>query len=168
MRRLIWTLTPLTWLLSIGIVILIFLVSHISNIRLFPPHSPLLADSAVAVYSVVAVDSAVAVDSVVAVDSNAPDFSVSHILRRQDYSCGPGKPCSNGACCGKDGFCGYGTVYCGPGCTSNCNAVAECGKDANPPGKTCPLNTCCSEFGFCGSTKVRNAEFGDHSIPTLE
>lgn len=76
------------------------------------------------------------------------------LARRQDYSCGAGRPCSNGACCGAGGFCGYGSTYCGAGCVSNCNAVAECGQYASPAGKTCPLNTCCSEFGFCGTTKV--------------
>jgi chitinase len=75
--------------------------------------------------------------------------SVSELRRRQDdYSCGPGRPCKNHACCGASGFCGYGQTYCGPGCTSNCDAHAECGKDAVVPGAKCPLNTCCSEFGF--------------------
>lgn len=46
--------------------------------------------------------------------------------------------------------CGYGPTYCGDGCQSNCDAVAECGQYASPAGKTCPLNVCCSEFGFCG------------------
>ncbi|EED18783.1 bacteriodes thetaiotaomicron symbiotic chitinase, putative [Talaromyces stipitatus ATCC 10500] len=68
------------------------------------------------------------------------------------YTCGPGSPCSNGACCGSSGWCGYGSTYCGDGCQSNCNATAECGKDASPAGKTCPLNVCCSQFGFCGTT----------------
>jgi hypothetical protein len=70
------------------------------------------------------------------------------LQRRDDYTCGPGRPCRNGACCGKSGFCGYGNTYCGPGCTSHCDAHAECGKDALVPGTECPLNTCCSEFGF--------------------
>ncbi|RSL40913.1 hypothetical protein CEP54_015977 [Fusarium duplospermum] len=69
-----------------------------------------------------------------------------------DYTCGPGRPCQNGACCGQSGWCGYEPKYCGKGCLSNCNAKAECGKYANLPGKTCPLNVCCSEFGFCGTT----------------
>lgn len=30
------------------------------------------------------------------------------LVRRDDYSCGPGNPCSNGACCGVSGYCGYG------------------------------------------------------------
>ena len=80
--------------------------------------------------------------------------NVSELSRRDDYSCGPGNPCSNGACCGVSGYCGYGSTYCGTGCTSNCNAVAECGIDASPAGKTCPLNTCCSQCGFCGTTEV--------------
>ena len=37
--------------------------------------------------------------------------------------------------------------YCGDGCSSNCNATAECGEYAKEPGKTCPLNVYCSQFG---------------------
>lgn len=70
-----------------------------------------------------------------------------------DYTCGPGKDCSNGACCGVDGWCGYGPKYCGDGCQSNCDAKAACGEYAEEPGTTCPLNVCCSEFGFCGTTE---------------
>ncbi|KAH8882031.1 hypothetical protein GQ53DRAFT_589853, partial [Thozetella sp. PMI_491] len=74
------------------------------------------------------------------------------------YSCDEAHPCSNGACCGKSGYCGYGTTYCGDGttpnsvCWSNCNATAECGINANPANTTCPLNVCCSQYGFCGTT----------------
>nr|QDJ94336.1 chitinase chiC3 [Cordyceps cicadae] len=52
------------------------------------------------------------------------------------------------------GNCGYGPIYCGKGCTSNCNAHAECGQFSDPPNTECPLKTCCSEFGFCGTTKA--------------
>lgn len=69
-----------------------------------------------------------------------------------DFSCGPTKPCSNKACCGKDGWCGFGDKYCGKGCQSHCDAKADCGVNAAKPGQTCPLNVCCSEFGFCGTT----------------
>lgn len=69
-----------------------------------------------------------------------------------DFSCGPGKECSNGACCGESGWCGYGPVYCGDGCQSNCDAKAACGQYAGVANQTCPLNVCCSEFGFCGTT----------------
>lgn len=69
-----------------------------------------------------------------------------------DYTCGPDKPCANKACCGADGWCGYGPNYCEEGCQSNCDAKAECGEFAETPGKTCPLNVCCSEYGFCGTT----------------
>ncbi|KAL9560669.1 hypothetical protein ACKAV7_015160 [Fusarium commune] len=69
-----------------------------------------------------------------------------------DFSCGPNKPCSNKACCGKDGWCGFGDKYCGKGCQSHCDAKADCGVNAAKPGQTCPLNVCCSEFGFCGTT----------------
>jgi len=86
--------------------------------------------------------------------STAPPSNVSYLARRDDYSCGPGRPCANGACCGGSGFCGYGPTYCGAGCVSNCGAHAECGQYALDSGKTCPLNTCCSEFGFCGTTHV--------------
>ncbi|KAJ7114949.1 hypothetical protein C8R44DRAFT_984268 [Mycena epipterygia] len=69
-------------------------------------------------------------------------------------SCTSAIPCSNGACCnGASGFCGFGSDFCGAGvCTSNCNAQAECGKDAPPANTTCPLKVCCSKFGFCGTT----------------
>jgi chitinase len=68
------------------------------------------------------------------------------------YSCGVGNPCSNGACCGESGYCGFGPTYCGTGCTSNCNAKADCGQYAKVAGTECPLNVCCSQFGFCGTT----------------
>jgi len=78
-----------------------------------------------------------------------------------DYSCSESKPCKNGACCPKaTGYCNYGEKYCGTNgqspnevCWSNCNAKAECGRDADPPGKKCPLNVCCSKYGFCGMTE---------------
>lgn len=73
---------------------------------------------------------------------------------RRDYSCSASNPCSNGACCGATGICGYGPTYCGKGCISQCDAKAECGKYAETPGKTCPLNTCCSEFGFVSGASV--------------
>jgi len=97
--------------------------------------------------------------AVPAVIDNSDDVSssnVSLLMRRDDYSCGKGNPCSNGACCGASGYCGYGKTYCGAGCVSNCEAVAECGKDAVPSGKKCPLNTCCSQYGFCGTTQASN------------
>lgn len=80
---------------------------------------------------------------------DATDSSIDvDLVRRDDFSCSADKPCKNGACCGKSGFCGYDPVYCGDGCVSNCEAAAECGQFATTPGKQCPLNTCCSEFGF--------------------
>ena len=69
-----------------------------------------------------------------------------------EYTCGPDKPCSNGACCGVSGWCGYGPTYCGDGCQSNCKATSECGEYAATPGAGCPLNVCCSHYGFCGTT----------------
>ncbi|THX54883.1 glycoside hydrolase [Aureobasidium pullulans] len=71
---------------------------------------------------------------------------------RDTYECSAEAPCSNGACCGGSGYCGYGPTYCGTDCVSNCDAVAECGQYAEVTGTTCPLNTCCSQFGFCGTT----------------
>lgn len=61
-------------------------------------------------------------------------------ILEDEYSCKKGKPCSNGACCGSEGVCGYGPVYCGDGCISNCDAHAECGQYAENPGQECPLN----------------------------
>ncbi|KAL1589378.1 hypothetical protein WHR41_02173 [Cladosporium halotolerans] len=75
------------------------------------------------------------------------------LFPRDDSTCGPKKPCSNHACCGPEGFCGFGPSYCGKGCTSNCDAHAECGEFAQQPNDTCPLNICCSEFGFCGTSE---------------
>jgi len=63
-----------------------------------------------------------------------------------------------GACCAKTGNCGYGLDYCGDRitpndvCWSNCNAFAECGKDAEVVNATCALQVCCSQYGFCGTT----------------
>lgn len=87
-------------------------------------------------------------------DTEAISSNVSDLFRRDDYTCGPGRPCANGACCGARGYCGYGSMYCGNGFVSNSNAVAECGKDASPSGKKCPLNTCCSQYGFCSTTEM--------------
>ncbi len=88
----------------------------------------------------------------------------------------PGRPCYNGACCGKSGFCGYGPTYCGEGCSSHCDAHAECGQYSESGGENLVLcrfselppvrtvsgltdddrNVCCSQFGFCGTTEVRS------------
>ncbi|KAG8353315.1 hypothetical protein FVEN_g8694 [Fusarium venenatum] len=75
------------------------------------------------------------------------------------YACDQNKPCSNHACCGKNGVCGYGPNFCGTNgkspndkCWSNCDAHAECGRFAKTKGQLCPLNVCCSEYGFCGMT----------------
>jgi hypothetical protein len=43
---------------------------------------------------------------------------------------------------------GAGSAFCGTGCLSNCDALAECGPDAAPGDENCPLNVCCSQFGF--------------------
>ena len=55
------------------------------------------------------------------------------------YSCAPGNPCSNGACCGETGVCGYGPTFCGGACSSNCKATAPCGQYSDTGSETCPL-----------------------------
>ena len=76
-----------------------------------------------------------------------------------DYSCSETKPCSNGACCAKTGYCNYGPEACGTNsqspndqCWSNCNAHAACGNNSITGDVQCPLNVCCSQYGFCGAT----------------
>ncbi|KAH8655299.1 hypothetical protein BX600DRAFT_525229 [Xylariales sp. PMI_506] len=89
---------------------------------------------------------------------STPQVSPAHILlARQSsgddgYQCGPDSPCTNGACCGESGWCGYGPDYCGDGCQSDCDATAECGQYAESADQECPLNVCCSQWGFCGTT----------------
>ncbi|TDZ15172.1 Endochitinase [Colletotrichum orbiculare MAFF 240422] len=82
------------------------------------------------------------------------------VTQEQDYSCNEFRPCGNGACCAKTGWCNYGPEACGTNgqspndkCWSNCDAKAECGRYAETKGKECPLNVCCSPFGFCGMTE---------------
>lgn len=78
-----------------------------------------------------------------------------------DYTCGPDRPCANKACCPKATLsCNYGEEACGTSgispnevCWSNCDAKAECGKNAKVPGQKCPLNVCCGKWGFCGMTE---------------
>ncbi|KAK6337057.1 hypothetical protein TWF718_009843 [Orbilia javanica] len=66
-------------------------------------------------------------------------------------TCSAKSPCKVG-CCSKFGNCGFGPDFCGTGCLSNCDAKAECGKDAPAGKQNCPLNVCCSKWGFCGLT----------------
>ncbi|KAH7038382.1 glycosyl hydrolases family 18-domain-containing protein [Microdochium trichocladiopsis] len=83
------------------------------------------------------------------------------VVGGDDYTCGPDRPCGNKACCPKKtGQCNYGEEACGTSgispnevCWSNCDAKAECGKNAKVPGQKCPLNVCCGKWGFCGMTK---------------
>ncbi|KAJ5551531.1 hypothetical protein N7461_006229, partial [Penicillium sp. DV-2018c] len=81
-------------------------------------------------------------------------FNTKALATDDDHTCDADRPCSNSACCGKEGNCGYGPTYCGDGCQSNCNATAECGKFAAEPGKECPINVCCSQHGYCGTTSL--------------
>ena len=43
-------------------------------------------------------------------DNDFSSVSQNHsfLVRRDDYTCGRGNPCANGACCGVSGYCGYG------------------------------------------------------------
>ncbi|KAK2597436.1 hypothetical protein QQS21_005984 [Conoideocrella luteorostrata] len=83
------------------------------------------------------------------------------VVGGDDYTCGPDRPCKNKACCPKKtGQCNYGEEACGTSgispnevCWSNCDAKAECGKNAKVPGQKCLLNVCCGKWGFCGMTK---------------
>ncbi|RAH72481.1 uncharacterized protein BO66DRAFT_436148 [Aspergillus aculeatinus CBS 121060] len=74
--------------------------------------------------------------------------SVSGKHGEDPYNCGPNKPCFNGACCGRVGYCGFGPEYCGTTgkspndvCWSNCDAHADaygfCGTTAEFCGKGC-------------------------------
>ncbi|KAL4943096.1 hypothetical protein BDV06DRAFT_211304 [Aspergillus oleicola] len=67
----------------------------------------------------------------------------SSLLHRDDYACSADNPCSNGACCGGSGYCGYGPTYCGTGCVSNCDATAECGEFAETPGQAYDCQSNC-------------------------
>ncbi|KAI1452077.1 glycoside hydrolase family 18 protein [Annulohypoxylon moriforme] len=96
------------------------------------------------------------------VSAAIPDSNFMNLFGRasgddDDHTCTKSSPCKNKACCGSSGVCGYGPAYCGNGCTSNCDAKAECGQYSKDGKTECPLNVCCSEFGFCGTT----AEFCD-------
>ncbi|KAI9923857.1 hypothetical protein MW887_008162 [Aspergillus wentii] len=85
--------------------------------------------------------------------SLAPGLSLQRRADSTQHKCGPDQECDNGACCGPSNVCGFGPVYCGDGCQSNCKAKAPCGQYAEEPGAECPLKVCCSEFGFCGTTE---------------
>ena len=54
----------------------------------------------------------------------------------------------------------YGDTYCGTGCVSNCDAAAQCGKDAATYNATCPLNVCCSQYGFVSSRPKTSLKTG--------
>ncbi|KAK9771963.1 putative chitinase [Seiridium cardinale] len=86
-------------------------------------------------------------------DGSPSPFNLFGRATDDDHTCAEGRPCKNGACCGISGVCGYGPSYCGFGCSSNCDAKAECGQYSADGETTCPLNVCCSQYGFCGSTE---------------
>jgi hypothetical protein len=110
----------LAWSLALGLCVILFTCPHCQGLMSSSIESP---------------------EPELPLRDGSNEVSLAEHQKRHDYSCGPGKPCSNGACCGSSGFCGYGPVYCGKGCVSNCDATAECGKYAKTPRKTCPLNT---------------------------
>ncbi|KAL2070912.1 hypothetical protein VTL71DRAFT_13938 [Oculimacula yallundae] len=93
------------------------------------------------------------------------DFSP---LQRRDGAlhCDNG-PCVDGSCCGKDGICGYGPIYCGSGCRSQCDATAMCGEDSKDADVPCGMNLCCSATGWCGTTEVycKNADPIHNTLP---
>lgn len=108
-----------------------------------------------------------------AIPQHNPTNSSVHQLNLRSLTigtCNSDTPCENGACCGPNSLCGYSPTECGTGCTSNCDAKAQCGQYGSPGQQNCPLNVCCSKFGlvffssypfcladlfacsFCGST----------------
>ncbi len=55
------------------------------------------------------------------------------------------------SCCGVNKKCGYGPDYCGENnCTSNCDALAMCGRYSDGGNIKCGMNLCCSYYGWCG------------------
>lgn len=42
-------------------------------------------------------------------------------------------------------YCGTSGISPNEVCWSNCDAKAECGKNAKVPGQKCPLNVCCGK-----------------------
>lgn len=79
-----------------------------------------------------------------------PDFSDMEIITYNILSC-----------CGPLGICGYGPSYCGTGCTSNCDAKANCGKYSVTGLRKCGMNLCCSMYGWCGvSETFTNTKLG--------
>ncbi|KAK3395032.1 hypothetical protein B0H63DRAFT_533483 [Podospora didyma] len=94
------------------------------------------------------------------------------VSAQQDATCDLGRECAQG-CCSKEGSCGFTDAHCGDGCTSNCNATAECGQFALPENRDCPINTCCSKHGYCGTTELfcadgcqKNSNGGGCGSPT--
>ncbi|KAL3703112.1 hypothetical protein TMatcc_010300 [Talaromyces marneffei ATCC 18224] len=96
------------------------------------------------------------------------------VTKSQTIYCNTTSPCVNDACCqwkDNQGICGYGS-FCQTDCISNCNATAECGKDAKDPSASCPLNVCCSQWGFCGTGDLfcgngcQGDNCGDPTVPS--
>uniref|UniRef100_A0A093VIR1 chitinase n=2 Tax=Talaromyces marneffei PM1 TaxID=1077442 RepID=A0A093VIR1_TALMA len=83
------------------------------------------------------------------------------VTKSQTIYCNTTSPC----------ICGYGS-FCQTDCISNCNATAECGKDAKDPSASCPLNVCCSQWGFCGTGDLfcgngcQGDNCGDPTVPS--
>lgn len=87
--------------------------------------------------------------SIVDPTSEIPESNTTQLVSRDlgVGMCDEHTPCTNKACCGADGRCGYSPDQCGKGCRFNCDAKAECGQYAPQGSQKCPLNVCCSEFG---------------------
>lgn len=84
-----------------------------------------------------------------ALPQHGPTYPAVSLLQRAlpVGTCNSNTPCENGACCGSNSLCGYSPTECGTGCTSDCDAKAECGQYGTPGQQNCPLNVCCSQFG---------------------
>ncbi|KAI4274222.1 MAG: hypothetical protein LQ337_004074 [Flavoplaca oasis] len=77
------------------------------------------------------------------------------LKRGEAEPCDVGSPCADKSCCGVNKKCGYGPDYCGEGnCTSNCDALAMCGRYSDGGNIKCGMNLCCSYYGWCGTSDV--------------
>jgi hypothetical protein len=90
-----------------------------------------------------------------AVENGTSELISKAFFAGDEQPCGPQRPCTDGACCNSNGYCGYAPDYCKPKapikCISNCNAKAQCGKDSWNGKVKCPLGLCCSDYGYCGT-----------------
>ena len=85
---------PITFITSLGLLLLLYYGPQIGN------KLPKTSSSSEIAPQTLSVEKGNAFTSIA--ENSSP------LVRRDDYSCGPGKPCANGACCGASGYCGYG------------------------------------------------------------